>query len=158
MGHGWFGGADAPAAASAGQVFRPRTLTAQVSAIACVVLLGVCVVTGSRNVLWLAAVPFLFVVQCLQRVEVTGDRVRRTGLRAVELDLSTATVRKTGRAWWVELFFLGRCLELRDAEKHGLLLESWLWSKATRAAIVDAAHAANPAAAATSEGRGPAHS
>ena len=38
----------------------------------------------------------------------------------------------------MELFFLGRCLELRDADRHGLLLESWLWSKATRAAIVEA--------------------
>ena len=33
------------------------------------------------------AVPFLFFVQCFQRVEVDGNRARRTGLRAVELDL-----------------------------------------------------------------------
>ena len=101
--------------------------------------------TGSRGTLWFAAIPFLLFVQCFQRVEVDDDRVRRTGLRAVDLDLSTARVKATGRSWWVELFFLGRCLELRDADGRGLLLESWLWSKATRDALVDAAHAANPA-------------
>jgi hypothetical protein len=143
VGHGWFKGADAPAEVD--QVFRPRTITSQVAAVSCAVLLAVSLVTGSRNVIWLAAIPFLFVAQCFQRVEVTGHRARRTGLRAVELDLSTTSVEKTGRAWWVELFFLGRCLELRDADRHGLLLESWLWSKATRAAIIDAARAANPA-------------
>ena len=84
----------------------------------------------------------------------TGHQVRRTGLRAVELDLSTAAIERTGRSWWVELFFLGRCLELRDADRHGLLLESWLWSKATRAAIVEAARTANPA----DRGGGGAHS
>ena len=67
-----------------------------------------------------------------------GDRARRTGLRAVELDLSTAKIKATGRAWWIELFFLGRCLELRDADGRGLLLESWLWSKGTRDALVAA--------------------
>ena len=45
-------------------------------------------------------------------------------------------MKATGRPWWIELFFLGRCLELRDADGRGLLLESWLWSKATRDALV----------------------
>jgi hypothetical protein len=120
-------------------------MTAKLSAIACVALLIVTAVTGERSVLWLAAIPFLFVAQCLQRIEITGDHARRTGLRIVDLDLSTARVVRTGRAWWVELFFLGRCLELRDADKRGLLLESWLWSKADRTGIIAAAHAANPA-------------
>jgi hypothetical protein len=120
-------------------------MTAKLAAVACVVLLIVTAVTGERNVLWLAAIPFLFVAQCLQRIEITGDHARRTGLRIVDLDLSTARVERTGRAWWFELFFLGRCLELRDADRHGLLLESWLWSKADRAAIVDAASALNSA-------------
>jgi hypothetical protein len=142
VGQGWFERTDAGAAA--GRVFRPRTLTAQICAISCAALLMVCLVTGSRGVLWLAAIPFLLLVQCFQRVVVADGRARRTGLRAVDLDLTTAEVKKAGRSWWVELFFLGRCLELRDAERHGLLLESWLWSKATRAAIVDAARAANP--------------
>lgn len=142
MGQGWFGRTDESAAAD--HVFRPRTTTAKVSAVACAVLLAISFVTGSRNAIWFAAIPFLFLAQCFQRVEVTGQRARRTGLRAVELDLSTAEVKKTGRAWWIELFFLGRCLELRDADRHGLLLESWLWSKSTRAAIVEAARAANP--------------
>lgn len=126
-------------------MFRPRPATAKASAVACAVFLVISLVTGSRDTLWLAAIPFLLFAQCFQRLVLDGDRVRRTGLRAVDLDLSTAEVKATGRSWWVELFFLGRCLELRDADGRGLLLESWLWSKATRAALVDAAHAANPA-------------
>ena len=102
------------------------------------------IVAGSRNAIWIAAIPFLFFVQCFQRLEVIGGRARRTGLRAVDLDLSTAKIKATGRAWWIELFFLGRCLELRDTEGRGLLLESWLWSKATRDAILDAVRAAQP--------------
>ena len=125
-------------------VFRPRTTTAKVSAVACAVLLAVCVITQSRGVLWFAAIPFLLLAQCFQRVEVDGNVARRTGLRAVQVDLSTAQVKRTGRSWWIELFFLGRCLELRDTEGRGLLLESWLWSKATRDAILDAVRAAQP--------------
>jgi hypothetical protein len=102
----------------------------------CAGLLVLAIVAESRNAVWIAAIPFLFLAQCFQRVEVIGDRARRTGLRAVELDLSTARVKATGRPWWVELFFLGRCLELRDADGRGLLLESWLWSRGTRDALV----------------------
>ena len=125
-------------------VFRPRTTTAKVAAVACAALLALCVITGSRDVLWFAAIPFLLLAQCFQRVEVDGSLARRTGLRAVQLDLSTAEVKRTGRSWWVELFFLGRCLELRDTDGRGLLLESWLWSKATRQAILDVVRTANP--------------
>jgi hypothetical protein len=125
-------------------VFRPRTTTAKVAAVTCAALLALCVITGSRDVLWFAAIPFLLLAQCFQRVEVDGGLARRTGLRAVQLDLSTAEVKRTGRAWWVELFFLGRCLELRDTDGRGLLLESWLWSKATRQAILDVVRTANP--------------
>ena len=123
------------------RVFRPRAATARASAIVCAGLLVLSIAAGSRNAIWIAAIPFLFFVQCFQRVEVIGDRARRTGLRAVELDLSTAKVKTTGRPWWIELFFLGRCLELRDADGRGLLLESWLWSKATRDALVAAVRA-----------------
>jgi hypothetical protein len=128
------------------QVFRPRLGTAKVSAFACAALLVVAIVTASRGVLVYAAIPFMFFVQCFQHVEVAGNRARRTGLRAVELDLSSARVAKTGRSWWAQLFFLGRCLELRDAENHGLMLEAWLWSAATRQALVEAVARANPGA------------
>ena len=121
---------------AADAVFRPRAATARAAAFACAGLLVLGIVTGARNAVWVAAVPFLFFAQCFQRLEVAGHRARRTGLRAVDLDLSTAQVKATGRAWWIELFFLGRCLELRDADGRGLLLESWLWSKETRDAIV----------------------
>jgi hypothetical protein len=123
-------------------------MTAEVSAIACAALLVTTIVTGDREATWLAVIPFLLFVQCFQHLEVAGNRVRRAGLRAVEIDLTTAELKATGRSWWVELFFLGHCLELRDADGRGLLLESWLWSKRTRHAILDAAAAANPARAA----------
>jgi hypothetical protein len=113
-------------------VLRPRPATAKAAAIACAVLLLLTVATGSRDSIWLASIPFLLLAQCFQSVHLIGHHARRTGLRAVQIDLSTATVKQTGRSWWVELFFLGRCLELRDADGRGLLLESWLWSKATR--------------------------
>lgn len=140
MDHGW-PEPESPRAAGAHHVFRPRPVTARASAVVCAGLLVVSIVSESRNAIWLAAVPFLFFVQCFQRVEVLGATARRTGLRAVELDLSTARVKATGRPWWIELFFLGRCLELRDADGRGLLLESWLWSKSTREAIVAAVRA-----------------
>jgi len=129
------------------EVFRPRVGTAKASAFACAAFLAVTVVTGSRGTLIYAAIPFMFFVQCFQHVEVTGNRARRTGLRAVELDLSTARVAKTGRSWWAQLFFLGRCLELRDADGRGLMLEAWLWSASTRQALVEAVTRANPSAA-----------
>ena len=62
----------------------------------------------------------------------------------MELDLASARVTATGRSWWVQLFFLGHCLELRDDDGHGLLLEAWLWSAATRQALLEAVAAANP--------------
>jgi hypothetical protein len=113
-------------------VFRPRPATAKAAAIACAAFLALSLATGSRDAIWLAAIPFLLLAQCFQAVHLSGHRARRTGLRAVEIDLATAQVKATGRSWWVELFFLGRCLEIRDADGRGLLLESWLWSKATR--------------------------
>jgi len=126
-------------------VFRPRASTAKVAAAACAILLGVSLATGSRGPIWLAAVPFLFFVQCFQHLEVVGNRARRYGLRAVELNLATAHVTATGRSWWAELFFLGHCFELRDADGRGLLLESWLWSTSTRDALLQAVRAANGA-------------
>ena len=130
------------------QVFRPRAATAKLAALSCAALLLMSAATSSRGPLTVAVVPFLFFVQCFQHVEVAGNRARRTGLRAVDLDLTTAHVKTTGRSWWMQLFFLGRCLELRDADGRGLLLEGWLWSAATQQALVDALEAANPSAAA----------
>jgi len=127
------------------RVFRPRAATAKLSAAACALFLGMSLVTGSRGPIWLAAVPFLFFAQCFQHLEVGGNRARRHGLRAVDLDLKTAEIKASGRSWWVELFFLGHCLELRDAEGRGLLLESWLWSTSTRDAVLRAVRAANGA-------------
>ena len=127
-----------------GRVFHPRMGTAKVSAIACAALLVVAIASESRGALVFAAIPFMFFVQCFQHVEMAGNRVRRSGLRAVDLDLSSARVTKTGRSWWVQLFFLGHCLEVRDADGHGLLLEAWLWSAETRQALVQAVAAANP--------------
>ena len=141
MDHEWPVG---PGQVFSGRVFRPRMATAKVSAVACAALLIVSIVTASRGTIVFAAIPFMFFVQCFQHVEIVGVRARRTGLRAVELDLSTARVAKPGRSWWMQLFFLGRCLELRDADGHGLLLEAWLWSAATRNALVEAVAAANP--------------
>jgi len=109
------------------RVFRPRPATAKAAAVACAALLALSLASGSRDAIWLAAIPFLLLVQCFQSVRLIGPYARRTGLRAVQIDLATATVKATGRSWWVELFFLGRCLEIRDADGHGLLLESWLW-------------------------------
>ena len=137
-------------------MFRPRVGTAKLSAVFCAALLVLTLVTRSRGGLLLAAVPFMFFVQCFQHVEVTGNRARRSGLRAVDLDLTSARIARTGSAWWVQLFFLGHCLEVRDADGHGLLLEAWLWSAATRQALVEAVAAANPGAA--NPGSDPAHS
>ena len=55
-------------------MYRPRPATAKVAAFVCAGLLAVSISTGSRNAIWLAAVPFLFFVQCFQRVEVSGNR------------------------------------------------------------------------------------
>ena len=141
--HGW---PESSALDPRGQVFHPRLGTAKVAAVACAVLLVVAIATRSRGALVFAAIPFMFFVQCFQHVEVTGNRARRSGLRAVDLDLSSARVTKTGRSWWVQLFFLGHCLEVRDADGRGLLLEAWLWSADTRRALVEAVAAANPGA------------
>jgi hypothetical protein len=81
---------------------------------------------------------FALWLQCRQRLEVDNRFVRRIGLRPVVLDLATAEVVCTGGRWWHELFFLGRSLQLRDADGHRLYLESWLWDASTRSAFVEA--------------------
>ena len=77
-------------------------------------------------------------LQCRQRIVVDGGTVYRVGLRPVVLDLTSAELVCAGRGWWQELFFLGRSLQLRDADGHRLYLESWLWDEPTRMAFVEA--------------------
>jgi len=81
---------------------------------------------------------FALWLQCRQKLVVNGELVSRVGLRPVVLDLATAEVVHTGARWWQELFFLGRSLQLRDADGHRLYLESWLWDASTRTAFVEA--------------------
>lgn len=81
---------------------------------------------------------FALWLQCRQRLVVDNRFVRRFGLRPVVLDLATAEVVCPGSRWWRELFFLGRSLQLRDADGHRLYLESWLWDGPTRTAFVEA--------------------
>lgn len=81
---------------------------------------------------------FALWLQCRQRLVVEGALVHRRGLRPVVLDLATAEVVCTGGQWWRELFFLGRSLQLRDADGRRLYLESWLWDARTRKAFVEA--------------------
>ncbi len=84
-------------------------------------------------------------MQCFEPLDVVGNCARRDGLRAVELNPATAEITAAGRSRWVEPFFLGHCLELRDADGRGLLLELWLWSTSTRDALLAAVRAANGA-------------
>ncbi len=90
------------------------------------------------SLLFPAAMCFALWLQCRQRIVVDGEVVYRVGLRPVIFDLATAEVVCTGGRWWQELFFLGRSLQLRDADGHRLYLESWLWDASTRSAFVEA--------------------
>jgi hypothetical protein len=92
---------------------------------------------GDFGMLFPAVMCFALWLQCRQRIVVDGGTVYRIGLRPVVLDLSTAEVVTPGRRWWLELFFLGQSLQLRDADGHRLYLESWLWDATTRAAFVE---------------------
>ncbi len=83
-----------------------------------------------------AAMCFTLWLQCRQKIVVEGRSAYRIGLRPVLLDLSTAEIVCDGGPWWQELFFLGRSLQLRDADGHRLYLESWLWDANTREAFV----------------------
>ena len=90
------------------------------------------------GLLFPGAMCFALWLQCRQRLVVDGDAVYRIGLHPTVLDLSTAEVVAPGSRWWHELFFLGRSLQLRDADGHRLYLESWLWDAETRTAFVEA--------------------
>jgi hypothetical protein len=90
------------------------------------------------GLLFPVAMCFALWLQCRQRLVVDGHAVYRIGLHPTVLDLSTAEVVAPGGHWWHELFFLGRSLQLRDADGHRLYLESWLWDAETRTAFVEA--------------------
>jgi hypothetical protein len=90
------------------------------------------------GMLFPAVMCFALWLQCRQRLVVDGGTVYRVGLRPVALDLATAELVCNGGRWWHELFFLGRSLQLQDAEGHKLYLESWLWDAPTRTAFVEA--------------------
>jgi hypothetical protein len=118
---------------------RPRDDTANWAAAVGVGWFVMFLATRETGYLFPAAMLGALWLQCRQRLVIDGTTVRRVGLHPVVLDLSTAEVVSTGRSWWVELFFLGRSLRLRDADGHCLYLESWLWDPVTRVALVEAA-------------------
>lgn len=93
---------------------------------------------GDYSLLFPAVMCLLLWLQCRQRIVVDGASVYRVGLRPVVLDIASAEVVCDGSRWWQELFFLGRSLQLRDADGHRLYLESWLWDAPTRSAFVEA--------------------
>jgi hypothetical protein len=95
-------------------------------------------VLADFGMLFPAAMCFVLWLQCRQRLVVDGATVYRIGLRPVVFDLASAELVSPGRRWWQELFFLGKCLQLRDGDGHRLYLESWLWDASTRAAFRDA--------------------
>jgi hypothetical protein len=129
-----------------GTVYRTRTGTTIVAAITAALCLIGYLATRASDFAIFSAPALLFLLQSGQRIEAGPERLRRAGLRAVELDLESAFVAQTGRSWVVELCFLGRSLELRDAHGARLRLESWLWTRATRDAICALVPASTPAA------------
>ncbi len=119
-------------------IFRPRDDTRQWAAATTVGFAVLAIVTRDATYLFPAALCFVLMLQCLQRIDVDGRFVHRVGLRPTVLDLGTAEVVRTGSSWWRELFFCGPMLQLRDADWHVLYLESWLWTAETRAVFLEA--------------------
>jgi len=102
------------------------------------------IILRDTTYLFTGAMCFALLLQCAQRIRIDGPFVQRFGLRPVVLDLSTAVVVHDGTAWWRELFFCGRVLQLRDDDGHRLYLESWLWDAHTRQLLVEKAAALAP--------------
>ena len=132
MAHG-----SASAAIPAGE-YRPNSGTANWSLASATGWTVLAFGLSDYALLFPAAMCFTLWLQCRQRLVVDGGTVYRIGLRPVVLDLASAEVVCNGRRWWQELFFLGKSLQLRDADGHRLYLESWLWDATTRAAFVEA--------------------
>jgi hypothetical protein len=118
---------------------RPRAETADWSAAIACGWTALFFVLHDASYLFVAIMFAGLWLQCRQRLVFEGRYVQRVGLRPVVLDLSTAEVVATGRAWWIELFFLGGSFQLRDADGHRLYLESWLWDRTTRTVLAEAA-------------------
>jgi hypothetical protein len=118
---------------------RPRSDTAHWAAALALGWLVLCIGLRDASFMFTAGMFGALWLQCRQRLVIEGQYVRRVGLRPCRLDLSTAEVVSAGRRWRVELFFLGRSLQLRDADGHRLYLESWLWDDVTRAGLAEAA-------------------
>ena len=132
MAHG-----SASTAVPAGE-YRPSSETANWSLAATAGWTVLAFALHDMGLLFPAAMCFALWLQCRQRIVVDSGLVHRLGLRPVSLDLASAEVVCAGGRWWQELFFLGRSLQLRDADGHRLYLESWLWDAPTRAAFVEA--------------------
>jgi len=118
--------------------YRPSSATASWSLAAATGWTVLAVVLRDFALLFPAGMCAVLWLQCRQRLVVDGQCVLRFGLHPTLLDLTTAEIVCTGRGWWQELFFLGRSLQLRDADGNRLYLESWLWDAPTRAAFVEA--------------------
>jgi hypothetical protein len=119
-------------------IFRPSPDTANWSLAATAGWLALWLGTRDASYLFPGAMCGALWLQCRQRIVVDGRTAHRVGLRPVTIDLMSAEVVFPGRSWWRELFFLGRSLELRDADGHRLYLESWLWPREVRAQLVAA--------------------
>jgi hypothetical protein len=119
-------------------VLRPRRATGYW----CCGVIAACAFAAAATHSWsplvFTWVPLALLAQCRQRLEISGRYARRFGPRPVEVDLATATVRRPGRSWWCELFFLGSHFELCDADGHVLHVESWLWPDDVRRTLAEA--------------------
>jgi hypothetical protein len=118
--------------------YRPSSGTANWSLASATGWVVLAVGLADLGLLFPASMCFALWLQCRQKLVVDGGTVYRIGLRPVVFDLATAEVVSAGRPWWQELFFLGKSLQMRDADGHRLYLESWLWDAPTRAAFVEA--------------------
>ena len=118
--------------------YRPSSGTATWSLAAATGWMVLAFGLADLGLLFPASMCLLLWMQCRQRLVVDGGTVYRIGLRPVVLDLTSAELVCAGRCWWQELFFLGKSLQLRDADGHRLYLESWLWDAPTRMAFVEA--------------------
>jgi hypothetical protein len=128
----------APVENPAMAILRPSPDTANWSLAATAGWVALWLGTRDASYLFPGAMCAALWLQCRQRIVLDGRTAHRVGLRPVTIDLATAEVVFEGRSWWRELFFLGRSLELRDADGRRLYLESWLWSAEVRAHVVAA--------------------
>jgi hypothetical protein len=118
-------------------VVRPRAGLAWAAFAVIVICLLAAAWTHSWTPLVFTWLPIALVLRGRDPIVVDGRFVRRGGIHPVEVDLATASVTREGGRWWVELFFLGRPFELRDADGQVLQVESWLWDASTRDLLLE---------------------